>query len=176
MYNVQPCILNVQTLLNRVRTLIYPIGCSFLQVIRPAGWPVLGRWDWLLPAVMSVTPIQVQFQAHEFNQHQPGPCQKPIYHPIPLAPCQCRRAQAGVGGGSCPPGPGQCCAGPRPAGWQGVAASAVAASESAGAAAAAAALGSGASPVLKLALDHRAAKIHPDPRPSRRLPAESYCQ
>ncbi len=44
---------NVETLLNVVSTLMYPVKCSFL--ICPAGWPV-GR-VWLLPGV---TPIQVQ--------------------------------------------------------------------------------------------------------------------
>ncbi len=44
---------NVQTLLNVVCTLMYPLRCSFL--ICPAGWPV-GRVC-LLPGV---TPIQVQ--------------------------------------------------------------------------------------------------------------------
>ncbi len=100
------------TLLNRVlRRLIYPIiGCSFL--VRPAGpgWPgpAVG-WDsesgWLLICLMSRSVTRIQVQAHEFNQHQPRPCQKPFYHPLPLAPCR----RAGVDGGSCPPG--QCCAG-----------------------------------------------------------------
>jgi hypothetical protein len=56
MFSVQVAtynLLNVQTLLNVVRTLMYPFRCCFL--ICPSGWPV-GR-VWLLPGV---TPIQVQ--------------------------------------------------------------------------------------------------------------------
>ncbi len=84
--------------MNWVRTLIYPFGCSFF--IRPAGWPV--GWGWLLPGY-GVT--RIEFQAHEFNRHQPWVLL--VFLPPPRAAPALTApifpAGLGAGGGSSPP-------------------------------------------------------------------------
>ncbi len=70
---------------NCVRTLIYPISCSFL--ICPVGWPV--GWNWLLPGV---TPIQFfNFKQSSFmmmsnDRRHPGqPLDLAFFLPPPAA-------------------------------------------------------------------------------------------
>ncbi len=130
---------NVQTLLNRVRTLIYPFGSSFL----------IHLFKFKHTTLIGVTPIQVQ--AHDFNRHQPWglPAFLPPPPAFPALPPPPLHQGLGAGRGPSPSG----AAAALPSG--GVAGVAVSASAGSVGSAGSAGSASGASPVLELALDHQ---------------------